>query len=126
MKHKDELTPIEQLIARLRPTHPELADALAEICARDPEITGIWLLAPMPSDDDFLDATESAKVVKLSKPAFWKAVRDLRLPAPVYPAPRAPRWLRGELRMAALATRAMPAVQMAARRQKKLEQFYLK
>jgi predicted DNA-binding transcriptional regulator AlpA len=47
-----------------------------------------------------LTARESAQAVGLSTPAFWKGVKDQRFPAPVYPAPRAPRWFEDELLMA--------------------------
>ena len=114
MKHAPELTPIAELIARLHATHPALAEELATICANDPTNTRAMLTTF--DADDLLDATESARTVNLSKPAFWRAVRDRRLPAPVYPAPRAPRWFRGELHRATLATRALPAAQMATRR----------
>lgn len=67
-----------------------------------------------------LTARESALEVRLSLAAFWRAVRDGRLPAPVYPLPRAPRWFRSELREAMNATRARPTEQMAARRAARL------
>ncbi len=63
-----------------------------------------------------LTAEASAETVGLSLPAFWRAVAAGRLPAPVYPAPRAPRWFADELLTALEATRALPREQMAARR----------
>jgi hypothetical protein len=43
-----------------------------------------------------------------------------RLPRPLYPLPRAPRWRRSELRAALEATRALPAEAKAARRAARL------
>ena len=63
-----------------------------------------------------VNADQSAKIVGVSKPAFWKAVAEGRLPAPVYPAPRAPRWYPSELRAATEATRSLPRDQKDARR----------
>ncbi len=65
-----------------------------------------------------LEAKEAAEEVRLSLPGFWKQVRHGRLPKPLYPAPR---WLLGELRAALLATRCLPADQMAARRHAKID-----
>lgn len=67
-------------------------------------------------DDPLLNAREAARDVGLSLPAFWRCVSSKRLPAPVYPAPRAPRWYRSELRAAVKATRALPADAKASRR----------
>lgn len=67
-----------------------------------------------------LTAKEAAPVAGLSLPAFWRAVREKRLPAPVYPAPRAPRWYPSEIRAALLKTRALPSEAMAARRAAKI------
>ena len=63
-----------------------------------------------------LPPKEAAAFCGVSLPALWAAVRTGRLPAPVYPAPRAPRWFEEELRAALEATRALPRDQMAARR----------
>ena len=67
-----------------------------------------------------LTADASAELVGLSRPAFYAAVRAGRLPAPVYPAPRAPRWFAAELLAALEKTRALPREQVAARRAAKL------
>jgi predicted DNA-binding transcriptional regulator AlpA len=72
------------------------------------------------TDDPLLNARHSAAEVDLSLPAFWRAVGAERLPAPVYPAPRAPRWRRSELHAALEATRALPARAKAERRAAKL------
>jgi predicted DNA-binding transcriptional regulator AlpA len=71
----------------------------------------------IPGFDPFtlLAAKEAAAEVRLSLPAFWKQVAGGRLPAPVYPSPRAPRWLRSELRAAVMGTRALPRDQSVAR-----------
>ena len=70
--------------------------------------------------DELLPAAMAALEVGLSLPAFWKAVSAGRLPLPVYPAPRAPRWYRTELHQALAATRARPMDAKAARRNAKL------
>ena len=70
--------------------------------------------------DPLLPADLAAAEVGLSLPAFWKAVASARLPAPLYPAPRAPRWRVSELRAALEATRAMPRDAMMARRAARL------
>lgn len=70
--------------------------------------------------DTPLTAEAAAAEVGLSLPAFWRNVGAGRLPAPVYPAPRAPRWFRSELRAALEATRALPREQMAKRRTQRL------
>lgn len=62
-----------------------------------------------------LTAEAAAAEVGLSLPAFWRAVASRRLPSPLYPAPRAPRWRAGELREALDATRALPAEAKAER-----------
>ena len=75
----------------------------------------------MPSQtSELLTAERAAEAVGLSLAALWRAVAVGRLPAPVYPAPRAPRWYRHELHTALEATRAMPREAMAARRAVKL------
>lgn len=72
--------------------------------------------APLACDDPLLTACEGAAEVHLSLAAFWRAVGTGRLPRPLYPLPRAPRWRRSELRAALDATRALPAEAKAGRR----------
>lgn len=67
-------------------------------------------------EEDPIDSKAARAAAGLSAPAFWRAVAAGRLPAPFYPAPRAPRWYRSEIRAALAATRAMPADAKAARR----------
>ena len=67
-----------------------------------------------------LTAREGAAEARLSLAAFWRAVAARRLPRPLYPLPRAPRWRRSELRAALEATRALPAEAKAARRATRL------
>lgn len=78
----------------------------------------------MPTDyqpkDPLLTADESAQECGVSVPAFWKGVKAGRLPKPVYPASRAPRWRRSELHAALEVTRSMPRDAMEQRRQAKL------
>lgn len=74
----------------------------------------------LPSPDPMLPAETAAAEVGLSLPAFWRSVAAGRLPKPLYPAPRAPRWRRSELLAALDATRALPAEAKAARRAAKL------
>jgi predicted DNA-binding transcriptional regulator AlpA len=68
-----------------------------------------------------LNAKESANTVSLSLPAFWRGVASGRLPNPVYPQPRAPRWFDNELHQAVLATRMKPSEAKAARRTAKIQ-----
>jgi predicted DNA-binding transcriptional regulator AlpA len=63
-----------------------------------------------------LTAREGAQSVRLSVPSFWKAVKDERLPQPVYPMPRAPRWFEDELLAAIERTRSAPSEAKARRR----------
>ena len=72
--------------------------------------------APRTCDDPLLSAREGAAEVHLSLAAFWRAVAAGRLPRPLYPLPRAPRWRRSELQAALEATRALPAEAKAVRR----------
>ena len=68
----------------------------------------------------FLTAKGAAELCCLSKAAFHKAVAAGRLPAPLYPAPRAPRWRLSELNEAINATRALPSEAKARRRAARL------
>lgn len=70
--------------------------------------------------DPLLTAEEAAADCGVALPTFWRGVAAGRLPAPLYPAPRAPRWRRSELHAALEATRAKPAEAKAARRAAKL------
>jgi predicted DNA-binding transcriptional regulator AlpA len=63
-----------------------------------------------------LTAEEGAAHCGVALPTFWRNVAAGRLPAPVYPAPRAPRWRKSWLDAALDATRALPAEAKAARR----------
>jgi predicted DNA-binding transcriptional regulator AlpA len=72
------------------------------------------------SDECLLDARESAGVVGVCLSGFWRAVAQGRLPPPVYPLPKAPRWFPSELRAAVEATRALPAQQKLKRRAARL------
>jgi excisionase family DNA binding protein len=58
--------------------------------------------------EPLLTAEQAAEALGLSRPGFWKAVDQGRLPAPFYPASRAPRWQRSELLAALEKTRALP------------------
>jgi predicted DNA-binding transcriptional regulator AlpA len=73
-------------------------------------------MSPNDSPDPLLTAEAAAREVGLSIPSLWRCVAAGRLPAPFYPASRAPRWRRSELRAALEATRASPRAQMEARR----------
>ena len=78
------------------------------------------LQTELPEDDRLLTAKESADFVNLSIAAFWRNVCNRRLPPPVYPAPRAPRWWQSRLRDAVNRTEALPADAKAERRAVKL------
>jgi len=72
------------------------------------------------TDQSLLTAQEAALAVRLSVRAFWRAVAARRLPAPVYPMSKAPRWFASELREALVATRALPSQQKIARQAARL------
>lgn len=78
--------------------------------------------SPQPAQSDpALDAKQSAAAVGVSLVTFWRGVASGRLPSPVYPSPRTPRWFHSELREAVLATRALPSEQKDARRAARLK-----
>jgi predicted DNA-binding transcriptional regulator AlpA len=68
----------------------------------------------VPSEP-LLTSSQAAAEVNLSLPGFWQAVAAGRLPAPFYPAARAPRWQRSEILIALEATRSLPRDQKVAR-----------
>jgi predicted DNA-binding transcriptional regulator AlpA len=74
--------------------------------------------SPAPHDpaERPLDAETAALVAGLSLGAFWRSVAAGRMPSPVYPMPRAPRWYASEIRAAMEKTRSLPRNQAAARR----------
>jgi predicted DNA-binding transcriptional regulator AlpA len=82
--------------------------------------TAAALAVPQPPATELLTAEQAAEALGLSTAALWRGVAADRLPCPVYPAPRAPRWYRGELHAALEATRQKPREAMAARRSAKL------
>lgn len=67
--------------------------------------------------DPLLMAEQAAVEVGLSLPGFWKAVQAGRLPAPLYPLGRAPRWRLSELKASLEKTRALPSQQKQTRRE---------
>ena len=66
--------------------------------------------------DPPMTAKQAAAMVGITLSAFWRAVGAERLPAPVYPLPKAPRWYGSELRVALEATRQLPRDATEARR----------
>jgi predicted DNA-binding transcriptional regulator AlpA len=71
--------------------------------------------------DKLLTADAAARLLNISLASLWRAVAADRLPNPVYPAARAPRWYQSELLAAVEKTRAMPREAMAERRRAKLQ-----
>lgn len=69
--------------------------------------------------DRLLTAKEAAAHVGLSVPGFYRVVAEGRLPKPVYPASRSPRWFFSELDGALRATRKTPAEALVERRERK-------
>jgi predicted DNA-binding transcriptional regulator AlpA len=67
-----------------------------------------------------IEAKAAAEAAGLSLAAFWRSVESGRLPAPVYPASRAPRWYLSEIYEALEATRQKPRDALTARRAAKL------
>jgi predicted DNA-binding transcriptional regulator AlpA len=74
----------------------------------------------LPAHDSTLCLKETADFLKVTVATVHKQVNEGRLPAPVYVAPRAPRWFRSELIAALEATRALPREARAARRAARL------
>ena len=68
----------------------------------------------VPTDPP-LTAKQGSIVAGLSLAAFWRAVAAGRLPNPVYPLPKAPRWFASEIREAMLGLRMRPADAKVAR-----------
>lgn len=78
---------------------------------------------PVTSDEAPLPPRAAARAAGLSLPSLWRAVAAGRLPAPVYPSPKAPRWFASEIRSALEATRQLPREAMATRRAAKLAEM---
>ena len=68
-----------------------------------------------------LTPRQAALATGLSLPSFWRAVADGRLPQPLYPSPRCPRWFETEIRAAMELTRTKPSEAMARRRAARLD-----
>jgi predicted DNA-binding transcriptional regulator AlpA len=66
--------------------------------------------------DDALDAQQAAAFLGIAIVTLWRQVDRGDLPRPFYAAPRAPRWTKGELRLAREARRMLPRDAKAARR----------
>lgn len=64
---------------------------------------------------ELLSAKQGADLYGICLAAFWQGVAAGRIPTPVYPMPRSPRWFRAELLAALKATRALPSAAKAAR-----------
>ena len=62
----------------------------------------------------FLPPKLAAARIGISLPALYQQVAAGRLPAPCYPAPRAPRWSSDELDAAVEKTRMLPSEAKAA------------
>jgi predicted DNA-binding transcriptional regulator AlpA len=58
--------------------------------------------------DQALTAAEAAKLLGISRVAFYKAVTTGRMPQPYYPVSRASRWLQSEIWASLERTRALP------------------
>ena len=71
--------------------------------------------------DQPLDLNQTAAFFDVSVVSIWRMVRDERIPRPFYPRPRAPRWLKGELREARERMRMTPTEAKAAHRASKLQ-----
>jgi hypothetical protein len=70
--------------------------------------------------DDALDARQASAFLGIAIVTLWRQVERGELPLPFYPAPRAPRWTKGELRLAREARRMLPRDAKAARRAAKI------
>ena len=77
-----------------------------------------------PFDDALLTANEAAKLLGLTRAGFYQQVAAGRLPHPVYPASRSPRWWRSRLIAALDATELSPSDARKARRKAKLDRLF--
>jgi predicted DNA-binding transcriptional regulator AlpA len=64
-----------------------------------------------------------AAYVGLTEPGVYNAIKAGRLPMPVYPLPRAPRWRLSEIDKLLERTRTSPTLARAERRQARLEKL---
>ena len=71
--------------------------------------------------DALLTARQAAAEAGVSVPSWWRGVAAGRLPNPVYPAERAPRWRRSEIHAALEATRMSPREAKRRRREARLQ-----
>jgi predicted DNA-binding transcriptional regulator AlpA len=67
-----------------------------------------------------MTAKETAAYLGLTVPGLYLGVANGRLPKPVYPLSRSPRWHRAEIDAALEQTRALPSEARAERRQKRI------
>jgi predicted DNA-binding transcriptional regulator AlpA len=75
---------------------------------------------PVP-DERPVDKSEARALCgNLPESTFDRNVASGRLPAPIYPAPRSPRWYPSELRAAITGHRMLPAQAKEERRQARL------
>ena len=72
------------------------------------------------SEVELLTAKQAAAFLGITEPAVYQNVAKGWLPLPVYPAARAPRWIKSELIAALEHSRARPSDNMARRRAAKL------
>ncbi len=93
---------------------------MAHPAATETRKTSLMTSATILPNDPPVTVKIAAAAAGCSIPSFWRGVAEGRLPAPVYPAPRAPRWYLSEVRAALNATRALPAEAKAARRAARL------
>jgi excisionase family DNA binding protein len=71
--------------------------------------------------EPLMTVVEVADYLGVTEAAVYIAVKNGRLPRPVYPLSRSPRWRRSEIDAALEATRAMPGAARAERRQARLD-----
>lgn len=62
-----------------------------------------------------LTAADLAGMFGVHVATVWNMVKEGRIPAPIYPAARAPRWIASEVMAALEATRALPSEAKARR-----------
>jgi len=74
------------------------------------------------SNEPLMTVVDVAEYLGVTEPGVYLAVKNARLPKPVYPLSRSPRWRRSEIDAALEQTRAMPGAARAERRQKRLDE----
>jgi len=72
------------------------------------------------SDNELLTAKQAAAFLGITKPTLYAAIAAGRLPRAVYPTPRSPRWIKGDLIATLRSTQQSPTESNVARHQARM------